>query len=155
MAHQELSLTPLLYSEWVPWTHVLDGSNGLKLKPSRFFLNKTIDGMELCGLVWCFYQLLFWTLILMAPIHFRGSLIMIHFSKSVLMKKQTHLHLWWPEGEYFFFWQNIPLKELHLTNLKHSAFFIFLVKCWLNESPWIKQQLLSAKINKKITASQM
>ncbi len=24
------------------------------------------------------------------------------FSKSVLMKKQTHLHLGWPEGEYIF-----------------------------------------------------
>ncbi len=46
-----------------------------------------------------------WTLILMAPVHCRGSIeehVMIDFSKSVLMKKQTHLHLGWPEGEYTF-----------------------------------------------------
>ncbi len=44
-----------------------------------------------------------WTLILMAPIHCRGSMgeevIMLNFSKSALMKKQTHLHLRWPEDE--------------------------------------------------------
>ncbi len=37
-----------------------------------------------------------WTLILMAPIHCIGSIaeqVMLNFSKSVLMKKQTHLHL--------------------------------------------------------------
>ncbi len=36
-------------------------------------------------------------------IHCRGcwaSDIMLHFSKSVLMKKQTHLHLGWPQKEY-------------------------------------------------------
>ncbi len=27
---------------------------------------------------------------------------MQHFSKSLSIKKQTHLHLWWPEGEYMF-----------------------------------------------------
>ncbi len=41
---------------------------------------------------------------LAAPIHSRGSIgeasdIMLHFSKSVLMKKQTHLHNGWSEGE--------------------------------------------------------
>ncbi len=28
--------------------------------------------------------------------------VMLNFSKSVLMKKQSHLHLGWPEGEYIF-----------------------------------------------------
>ncbi len=30
-------------------------------------------------------------------IHWRASDVMLNFSKSVLMKKQTHLHLGWPE----------------------------------------------------------
>ncbi len=41
-----------------------------------------------------------WTLILTAPIHCRASItkqVMLHFSKSVPMKKQTHLL--WPEGK--------------------------------------------------------
>ncbi len=33
-----------------------------------------------------------WTLILTAPIHC-NAVLMLNFSKSVLMKKQTHLHL--------------------------------------------------------------
>ncbi len=32
--------------------------------------------------------------------HWSASDVMLNFSKSVLMKKQTHLHLEWPEGEY-------------------------------------------------------
>jgi len=44
-----------------------------------------------------------WTLILTAPIHCRASIgesdVMLNFSKYVLMKKQTHLHLGWPEDE--------------------------------------------------------
>ncbi len=46
-----------------------------------------------------------WTLILTAPIHCRRSIgeqVMLNFSKSVLIKKQTHLHLGCPEGEYIF-----------------------------------------------------
>ncbi len=34
-------------------------------------------------------------------IHWWTGDVMLHFSKSVLMKKQTHLHLGWP-GEYIF-----------------------------------------------------
>ncbi len=45
-----------------------------------------------------------WTLILVAPIHCRGStgekvMRMLNFSKTVHMKKQTHLHLGCPESE--------------------------------------------------------
>ncbi len=45
-----------------------------------------------------------WTLILTAPIHCRGSIddVMLHFSKSVSMKKQTRLHLGWPEIKFIF-----------------------------------------------------
>ncbi len=52
------------------------------------------------------------TLILTAPIHRRASiaetLMQWHISPN-LMKKQTHLHLGWPEGEYIF-GSIIPLK---------------------------------------------
>ncbi len=46
------------------------------------------------------------TLILTAPIqlqrnHWWASDVMLHFSKSVLMKKQTHLHLRCHEGVHF------------------------------------------------------
>ncbi len=34
-----------------------------------------------------------WTLILTAPVYCRTSDVMLHFSKSSLMKYQTHLHL--------------------------------------------------------------
>ncbi len=33
-------------------------------------------------------------------IHWRASYVMLNFSKSVQMKKQSHAHLVWPEDEY-------------------------------------------------------
>ncbi len=36
-----------------------------------------------------------------------GSIVMQFFSKFVLMKKQTHLHFGWLEGEYIFSVQNV------------------------------------------------
>ncbi len=45
-----------------------------------------------------FYQL--FELILPALIHCRGSIgVMLNFSKSVQIKKETQLHLGWPESE--------------------------------------------------------
>ncbi len=35
-------------------------------------------------------------------IHWWASVVMQNFSKSVPMKKQTHVHLGWSEGEYIF-----------------------------------------------------
>ncbi len=51
------------------------------------------DGMEWGGLlVMCLSAV--WTLILMAPIHCRGSIVnLIHLSKSLYIHKLTHLHL--------------------------------------------------------------
>ncbi len=46
-----------------------------------------------------------WTLILTAPIHCRGSIaeeVMECYIYPNLMKKHTHLHLGWPEGEHIF-----------------------------------------------------
>ncbi len=43
-----------------------------------------------------------WTLILTAPIHSRGSIseqVMECYISPNLIKKQTHLHLGFPEGE--------------------------------------------------------
>ncbi len=61
------------------------------------------------GVMWIIVMYLsaVWSLILMAPIHCSGSIdeqvdVMLKFSKSVLIKKHTHLHLGWPESEYIF-----------------------------------------------------
>ncbi len=35
-------------------------------------------------------------------IYWCGSDVMLNFPKSVLMKKQTHLYLGWPEGKSIF-----------------------------------------------------
>ncbi len=43
-------------------------------------------------------------------IHWWASDVMLNFSKSVPMKKQTPLHLGWPEGECIFGW-TIPLIQ--------------------------------------------
>ncbi len=66
------------------------------------------------GVVWIIVMFLsaVWTLILTAPIHCRGSTgeqVMLNFSKSDVMKKQTHLHFRWPEGEYIFFFGELFL----------------------------------------------
>ncbi len=71
-----------------------------------------IDGLDSCALKW----------ISCLDSHSDGthslqmntaSDVMQHFSKSVLLKKQTHLHLGWPEAEHIFsiFSFNIPLKQ--------------------------------------------
>ncbi len=56
------------------------------------------------GLVWIIVTFLsaVWTLILTAPIHCRASIaetLMQCYISPNLMKKQTHPHLGWPEGE--------------------------------------------------------
>ncbi len=69
------------------------------------------------GVVWIIMMFLsaVWTLILTAPIHCRISIdeqvMECHISPN-LMKKQTHLHLGWPESEYIFiFGWNILLRS--------------------------------------------
>ncbi len=78
----------------------------------------------ICGLLWCFYQLFglsFWRHPFTAEHPLVSKWWMLRFSKSVSMKKQTHLHLGWPEGEYFFlqvfiFGWTIPLKTVFFNN---------------------------------------
>ncbi len=53
------------------------------------------DGLEWCGLLWCFYQ----TLILMAPIHCRAFIaetLMQWCISTNLMKKQSWERITWP-----------------------------------------------------------
>lgn len=56
------------------------------------------------GLLWIVVLFLsfVWTLILMAPIHCKGSIGGQVISKLVPMTKQIVQHLGWPEGEYVF-----------------------------------------------------
>ncbi len=74
-----------------------------------------------------------WALILTAPIHCRGSIgeqVMLHFSKSVLMKKQIHLHLGWPQGEYIFVIYSF--KSLHFSTSSTQKNILFIdmnIKC--------------------------
>ncbi len=68
----------------------------------QLFISQDINWWT--GVVWIIVIFLsaVWTLILTAPIHCRWSIgeqEMLNFYKSVLMKKQTHLHLGWREGE--------------------------------------------------------
>ncbi len=57
------------------------------------------------GLVWCFYQLVrlsFWRHPFTAEDPLVSKWCNSNFSKSVPMKKQSHLHLGRPDGEYIF-----------------------------------------------------
>ncbi len=78
-------------------------------KHAAFQFTRVIDGLEWCGLLMdycdifisCFDSHSDGTHSLQM-IHWWASDGMLHFSKSVLMKKQTHLHLGWTESEYVF-----------------------------------------------------
>ncbi len=78
------------------WTHILDRSNGLMLKTSWWIsfsfclLQMLTDGLEWCGLLWCFYQ----TLILTAPIHCRAS-IGSHSDGTHSLQSIHWLSFWW------------------------------------------------------------
>ncbi len=96
-----------------------------------------------CGLLWCFYQLL--RLILTAPIRCRVSNgeknhVMLNFSISLLMKKQTNLYRRWSEGEYilqnisanFHFWAillTVDIFQLFCLQLKYNILVCFV--CFL------------------------
>ncbi len=69
-----------------------------------------------CGLLWCFYQL--FGLNLTAPIHCRGSIgeQVMQCSKSVPMKKQTHLHLEHFQQIFIFGW-TVSLRTVYWKDL--------------------------------------
>ncbi len=63
-----------------------------------------------------------WTLILMAPIHCRGSIgeqVMECYISPYLMKKQTHLR--WPEDEHIF--RKSSFWACQRVNVRHALIF--------------------------------
>ncbi len=58
-------------------------------------------------------------------IHWWASDGMLNMLKSVPMKKQTYLHLWWPEAEYVF-GKSLYLGDLLLYKKKRVTFKIIL-----------------------------
>ncbi len=107
--------------------------NSLKLKASakmcflqtQFSLHKTlIDGLELFGLLVDYCDVFISCLDShsdgthsLQRIHRWASDVMLNLSKTFLIKKQTHLHLEWPEDKYIFIsgWTT-PLKMLNEHN---------------------------------------
>ncbi len=102
------------------WTGILARSSSLKLKKlwliyhkHSFSLHKMLtDGLERCGLLWCFYQLFglsFWR----HPFTAEDPLVCKWCNATFLHiwsdDKQTHLHLGWPEGEHAFFFRGTIL----------------------------------------------
>ncbi len=91
---------------WIEDSYFIARSNVLKLKTYLMDLfltnNQRLASQGVnrwTGVLWVtvMFVAAVWTLILTAPIHCRGSTgEQVNFSKSVPIKKQTHLHL---EGE--------------------------------------------------------
>ncbi len=80
----------------------------LFLSNTAFYVNVTRHSLiewSGVGLLWCVYQLfgfLFWWHPFTAEDPLLRKWRNANVFKSVHMKKQTHLHLGWPEGEYVF-----------------------------------------------------
>ncbi len=94
------------------WTSILARSNGLdclndgcvSYKHIFCFIRHLLtnwSGVDYLRIIVMFLSAV-WTLNLTAPIHFRGSIGEKYYISPNLMKKQTHLHLGWPDGEYIF-----------------------------------------------------
>ncbi len=77
-------------------------------------------------------------------IHCWASDVKLNFSKSVLIKKQTHRHLWWPESKYIFskfkflgffvkyFHLNYSLKCGLIIQILFEATIVHLLPLYLN-----------------------
>ncbi len=111
------------------------------------------DGLECCGLLWCFYQ----TLILTAPIHCRASiaetLMQRHISTN-LMKKQTHPDL----SAQCHFWVNCSFKcrltlQPHKLSLLQSNLPRFLEHELQNQI--IYDTMLAGSLSERLSALQL
>ncbi len=71
----------------------------LVISPQLFLHHKMLIYGLLCGLLWCFYQL-FGLVCWWHP--FTAKDLQRNFSKSVPIKKQTHVHLGWHGGGSIF-----------------------------------------------------
>ncbi len=64
-------------------------------------------------------------------IHWWASVVMLNLTKSVPIKKQTHLYLGWPEGEYIFmnvnFWMNYSFNPQPVLGVYMTPVDIFLI----------------------------
>ncbi len=124
--------------------HILAKSNGLKLKNilmlDLFQLLSSQDVNWWTGVVWIIVMFLsaVWTLILTAPIQCRESIVetvMQCYISPNLMKKQTHLHLGCPEGEYMFIKWSF-LGELFLKSFLNSSLLPMLTKHCAKIQQW-------------------
>ncbi len=110
-------LEPCIFPSWFIWdvfftaeSDIMDRGPALKLKTTwwisflqthSFSLHRLLtDGLELCGLLWCFYQLfglLFWR----HPFTAEDPLVSkwCHATLLQIWWRKTHLHLGRPEGE--------------------------------------------------------
>ncbi len=66
----------------------------LLIQTRLFFTEESNIRIEWCGLLVGYCD------VFISCLDSQASDGMLNFPKSVLMKKQTHLHLGWPEGEY-------------------------------------------------------
>ncbi len=117
------------------------------LKTCSFSLHKTLfDGLEWCGLLVHYCDVFISCLDShsdgthsLQMIHWWASDVMLNFSKSVLMKNQTHPHLDRPEGEYissqFKFPGELCRNILYVGNHCNKYFLLFpeTVRCVLTE----------------------
>ncbi len=120
------------------------------LQTHSFSLHKIlIDGLEWCGLLLNYCDVFISCLDShsdgthsLQRIHWWASDVMLHFSKSGPMKKQTHLHLGWPEGEYIYIlgW-NTPLKFINNLYLLCGTTFMILLWCFV--SFWKLEHLIN------------
>ncbi len=116
----------LWFKQWFKLKHH-DGYGPYALKLS-FSLHKIkIDGLESCGLLWCFYLLFglsFWR----HPFTAEDPLLSKWSNAKLLqMKKQTHLHLGWPEGAYIFSrFLLLGKLKVKILDYLHLRFKIFL-----------------------------
>ncbi len=86
------------------------------------------------GLLWCFYQLFglsFWRHPFTAEDHWWASDVTLHFSKSVLMKKQTWIRLGVNYLQMFNFKRTIPLRTCFsediftFVKIIHKSFLMY------------------------------
>ncbi len=101
---------------------------------NHFLCHKTVsDGLESCEWFVDYWDVFFINCLdshsngTHSPqmIHWWESDAMLNFYKSVLLKKQAHLNLGWPEGEYiwtyFKFWVNYSIVHQMYLDLQNCS----------------------------------
>ncbi len=101
------------------WTHILAGSNGLKIKTSCFLQTQVLASLDInwwtgvvwmtCGLLWCFYQLFglsFWR----HPFTAEHPLLR-HWCNA------TFLQIWWRNKPIYI------LDDLRVSKLSEHFYF--------------------------------